>query len=75
MVNNSCIRKNSWELVENLVEYLLIYCSYAYIVNGLLSFVFSLFGVSWMMPKHVMELLVCWNWGIWLASDSSYLGG
>ena len=32
MVNNSCIRKNSWESVENL----LIYCSYAYIVNGLL---------------------------------------
>ena len=28
-----------------------------------------------MMPKHVMELLVCWKWGIWLALDSSYLGG
>ena len=44
--------KNDWELVDNL----LIYCPFA---SELWSFVFSLFGISWVMPKQVIELLAC----------------
>ena len=47
IVNRCCMCKNSWESVGHL----LLCCSYAY---NLWTFVFSLFGVSWVMPKQVV---------------------
>jgi len=35
-------------------------------------FVFRLFGVSWVMPKQVVDLLACWNRGVgrcWAAGE------
>ena len=41
------------------VDHLLLHCDY---VCKMWSFVFSLFGVSWLMPSRVIDLLVCWKW-------------
>ena len=57
IVNRCCMCKNSWESVGHL----LLHCSYAY---NLWTFVFSLFGVSWVMLKQVVDLLACWNRGV-----------
>ena len=38
------------------VDYLLLYCSIAF---KLWSMVFALFGIYWVMPKTVVELLAC----------------
>ena len=57
IVNRCCMCKNIWESVGHL----LLCCSYAY---NLWTFVFSLFGVSWVMPKQVVDLLACWNRGV-----------
>ena len=57
IVNRCCMCKNSWESVGHL----LLCCSYAY---NLWRFVFSLFGVSWVMLKQVVDLLACWNRGV-----------
>ena len=40
------------------MNHLLLHCSYAY---NLWTFVFSLFGVSSVMPKQVVNLPACWN--------------
>ena len=49
--NRCCICKNDWELVDHL----LIHCPFA---SDLWSFVFSLYGICWVMPMQVVELLV-----------------
>ena len=49
--------KNDWELMDHL----LIHCPFAFDLG---SFVFSLFGISWVMPKQVVELLACWFRGV-----------
>ena len=49
--------KNDWEWVDHL----LILCPFA---SDLWSFIFSLFGISWVMPKQVFELLACWFRGV-----------
>ena len=40
------------------VDHLLIHCSIAF---DLWSMVFTLFGIHWVMPKTVVELLACWQ--------------
>ena len=55
---------NQW-----ITFYSLYLCIYSF-----WTFVFSLIGVSWVMPKLVVNLLACWKRGCWLASGSSYLG-
>ena len=40
------------------VDHLLIHCPIAF---DLKSMVFTLFGIHWVMPKTVMELLACWQ--------------
>ena len=57
IVNRCCMCKNIWESVGHL----LLCCFYAY---NLWTFVFSLSGVSWVMPKQVVDLLACWNGGV-----------
>ena len=57
IVNRCYMCKNIWESVGHL----LLCCSYAY---NLWTFVFSLFRVSWVMPKQVVDLLACWNRGV-----------
>ena len=49
--------KNDWKLVGHL----LLHYSYAY---NPWSFVFSLFGISWVISKQVVELLACWHGGV-----------
>uniref|UniRef100_A0A2N9EFL4 Reverse transcriptase domain-containing protein n=1 Tax=Fagus sylvatica TaxID=28930 RepID=A0A2N9EFL4_FAGSY len=39
------------------VDHLLLHCSYA---KELWDMVFGLFGIQWVMPKRVIELLYCW---------------
>lgn len=41
------------------VDRLLFHCLMA---REIWSFVVCLFGLQWVMPKKVVELLVCWNW-------------
>ena len=63
-----CMCKRNGELVDHL----LIHCSIAF---DLWSMVFTLFGIHWVMPKTVVELLACWqgkfgrhrNFAIWMA--------
>lgn len=50
VVNWCCLCKNSWKSGVHR----LIHCTYAW---RLWNFVLCLFGVSWVMPKHVVELL------------------
>ena len=57
IVNICFMCKNSWALEGHL----LLRYSYAY---NLWMFVFSLFGVSWVMPKQLVDLLACWNRGV-----------
>ena len=40
------------------VEHLLLHCPFA---GELWSMVFGLFGVSWVMPRTIVELLECWQ--------------
>uniref|UniRef100_A0A2N9IS02 Reverse transcriptase zinc-binding domain-containing protein n=1 Tax=Fagus sylvatica TaxID=28930 RepID=A0A2N9IS02_FAGSY len=39
------------------VDHLLLHCSYA---KELWDMVFGLFGIQWVMPKRVIDLLYCW---------------
>ena len=39
-------------------NHLLLHCSLA---RDLWSTLFSLFGVAWVMPSGVVELLACWS--------------
>ena len=39
------------------VDHLFLHCS---IAKDLWSMVFGLFGVSWVMPQSIVELLACW---------------
>ena len=57
VVNRCCMCKNDWELVDHL----LLHYSHAY---NPWSFVFSLFGISWVISKQVVELLACWHGGV-----------
>ena len=57
VVNRCCMCKNDWESMDHL----LIHCLFAF---SLRSFVFSLFGISWVMPKQVVEFLACWLRGV-----------
>ena len=48
-----CMGKNSGESPSHL----LLDCSFA---RDLWNFIFSLFGLQWVMPKDVRDLLACW---------------
>lgn len=50
------------------MDHLLIHCTQ---VSSLCSLIFFLFGVSWVIPMHVVELLACWKagFGCCLAAD------
>lgn len=41
------------------VDHLLLHCKFAKV---LWSFVFCLFGVQWVMPRRVREVLESWGW-------------
>ena len=51
-----CLCKKSGESPEHL----LLHCSYA---QALWSFAFSLFGISWVMPAQITDLLTSWMGG------------
>ncbi len=43
------------------IAHLLLHCPLA---RELCNFIFGLFGVQWVMPHGVMELLACWRRGL-----------
>ncbi len=56
LVEWCCLCKKSGESPEHL----LLHCSYA---QALWSFAFSLFGISWVMPAQITDLLTSWMGG------------
>jgi hypothetical protein len=40
------------------IEHLLLHCKVA---RDLWSYILTLFGVEWVMPRMVLELLACWG--------------
>ena len=40
------------------VDHLLIHCEVA---TRLWHYIFTLFGIEWVMPQRVLDLLACWN--------------
>ena len=53
-VDTICMCKAAGETIDHLF----IHCSVA---RELWSLVFSVFGVWWVLPCHVLELLTCWS--------------
>jgi hypothetical protein len=45
------------KLTGESVDHLLLYCDVA---SALWSSLFSRFGMSWVMPRQVVDLLACW---------------
>ncbi len=40
------------------IEHILLHCTVA---RDIWLFVFTLFGVPWVLPKMVVQMLSCWN--------------
>lgn len=64
VVNWCCMCQRDGESIDHL----LLHCP---IARDLWDLVFSLFGVAWVMPRDVLQLLACWprlsrrgNWAI-----------
>ena len=53
VVDRCCMRKRYGESVDHL----LLYCDMAYAIW--IAF-FSCGGLSWVMPRHVVDLYACW---------------
>jgi hypothetical protein len=53
VINRCCMCKKT----EETVDHLLLHCDVASVVWNSL---FSRFGVSWVMPRRVIDLLTCW---------------
>jgi hypothetical protein len=49
-----CICKKSMESID----YLLIHCE---VTKELWSSILNLFGVDWIMPRSIRDLMVCWG--------------
>jgi hypothetical protein len=49
-----CMCKNNWESVDHL----LLYCEVA---TRPWHYLFTLFGIEWVMPQKVLDLFACWN--------------
>lgn len=45
---------------EEMVDHLLMHCTLA---REMWDFVFALFGIYWVMPRRVIDLLACWQGG------------
>ena len=43
-----------------MVDHLLMHCTLA---REMWDFVFALFGIYWVMPRRVFDLLACWQGG------------
>jgi hypothetical protein len=54
VVDKCCMCKRNWESVNHL----LLHCDVAYAIW--ITF-FSRFALSWVMPRHVVELHACWR--------------
>jgi hypothetical protein len=53
VMNRCCMCKRS----EETVDHLLLHCEVAF---ALWSAFFGRFGLSWVMPRRVFDLLACW---------------
>jgi exonuclease III len=49
-----CMCKEAGESIDHLF----LHC---HIARELWALVFSMFGVSWVLPRHVVDLMACWN--------------
>ena len=57
LVSWCCLCKADGESVDHL----LLHCMYA---KELWDMIFGWFGISWVMPKRVVELFDCWQWNM-----------
>jgi len=64
LVNWCCLDKKS----EETINHLLIYCEFT---RELWHLVLILFGVSWIMPGTILELLHCWMMQGWRQSKEA----
>jgi hypothetical protein len=48
-----CVQKS-----RETLDHLLLQCD---VVRELWNMVFQMFGVEWVMPRRVVDLLACWN--------------
>jgi hypothetical protein len=53
LVNRCCMCKQN----EESVNHLLIHCD---VTHALWSAIFTHFGLSWVMPRRVLDLFACW---------------
>jgi hypothetical protein len=53
VINRCCMCKKT----EETVDHLLLHCD---VVSVVWNSLFSCFGVSWVMPRRVIDLLACW---------------
>jgi hypothetical protein len=53
VINRCCMCKRS----EEMVDHLLLHCE---IASVLWFAIFSHFGLAWVMPRQVSDLLACW---------------
>uniref|UniRef100_A0A2N9IUI4 Reverse transcriptase domain-containing protein n=1 Tax=Fagus sylvatica TaxID=28930 RepID=A0A2N9IUI4_FAGSY len=57
LVSWCCLCKADGESVDHL----LLHCAYA---KELRDMIFVWFGISWVMPRRVLELFDCWQWSM-----------
>jgi hypothetical protein len=57
LVSWCCLCKADGETVDHL----LLHCAYA---KELWDMIFVWFGISWVMPRRVLELFDCWQWSM-----------
>jgi hypothetical protein len=65
MANWCCMCRSSGEIVDHL----LLHCSIAF---ELWSFTFQSFGIQWVPPSRVMDLL--FGWRNWFGKHESHVG-
>jgi hypothetical protein len=53
VINKCCMCKKTGKFVDNL----LLHCD---VTSAMWSVLFSRFGMSWVMPRQVFDLLACW---------------
>jgi hypothetical protein len=53
VMDKCCICKRNWESVDHL-------CLYCDMASAMRSAFFSSFGISWVMPRRVVDLYDCW---------------
>ena len=68
LVNWCCMCRED----EETIDHLFLHCKVA---NELWDLVLSLFGMHWVMPRRVVDLLACWQGGLgWVGIETLRFG-